>query len=123
MSGRISQLLRMVSPRTCVRARSTLTWSSLDDFTEELLSIHEAEIRKLREERRLKAPLLASIKKYFKICEEEKELAAAASDQTRLLGRGRDPGRLLREEKMRKRVQKEKPRVSFNLSNIPILLC
>ncbi|KAH6909944.1 microtubule associated protein [Coprinopsis sp. MPI-PUGE-AT-0042] len=85
------------------------------DFTEELLSIHEAEIRKLREERRLKAPLLASIKKYFKICEEEKELAAAASDQTRLLGRGRDPGRLLREEKMRKRVQKEKPRLEQDL--------
>lgn len=60
----------------------------------------------------MKAPLLAGIKRYFDICEEEKELAAAASDQTRLLGRGsRDPGRLLREEKMRKRVSKEKPRV------------
>jgi hypothetical protein len=60
----------------------------------------------------MKAPLLAAIKRYFDICEEEKELAAAASDQTRLLGRGsRDPGRLLREEKMRKRVSKEKPRV------------
>ena len=44
--------------------------------------------------------------------QEEKELAAAASDQSRLLGRGRrDPGRLLREEKMRKRVTREKPKV------------
>lgn len=84
----------------------------LDEHTEELLTIHEEEIRRLKEERRLKAPLLAGIKKYFDICEEEKELAAAANDQSRLLGRGpRDPGRLLREEKMRKRVQKEKPRV------------
>lgn len=83
-----------------------------DEHTEELLTIHEDEIKKLKEERRFKAPLLAGIKKYFEICEEEKELAAAASDQTRLLGRGRDPGRLLREEKMRKRVSKEKPRVS-----------
>jgi hypothetical protein len=69
----------------------------------------------------MKAPLLAGIKKYFDICGEEKELAAAASDQTRLLGRGRDPGRLLREEKMRKRVTKEKPRVStfsFILSQV-----
>lgn len=83
-----------------------------DEHTEELLTIHEDEIRRLKEERRNKAPLLASIKKYFEICEEERELAAAASDQTRLLGRGsRDPGRLLREEKMRKRVSKEKPRV------------
>ena len=84
----------------------------LDEFTEELLTIHEDEIKRLKEERRMKAPLLAGIKKYFDICGEEKELAAAASDQTRLLGRGRDPGRLLREEKMRKRVTKEKPRVS-----------
>ena len=90
---------------------------SADEHTEELLSIHEDEIRRLKEERRLKAPLLASIKKYFDICEEEKELAAAASDQTRLLGRGRDPGRLLREEKMRKRVSKEKPRVSSGHHN------
>lgn len=79
-----------------------------------MLTIHEDEIRRLKEERRLKAPLLASIKKYFDICEEEKELAAAAGDQSRLLGRGpRDPGRLLREEKMRKRVHKEKPRVRY----------
>lgn len=93
------------------------TWVAnftLDDHTEELLTIHEEEIQRLKEERKLKAPLLASIKKYFDICEEEKELTAASMDQTRLLGRGpRDPGRLLREEKMRKRVQREKPKVRF----------
>ncbi|PPR07863.1 hypothetical protein CVT24_005600 [Panaeolus cyanescens] len=87
-----------------------------DEFTEELLTIHEDEIKRLKEERRMKAPLLSSIKKYFDICQEEKELAAAASDQSRLTGRGpRDPGRLLREEKMRKRVQKEKPRLEQDL--------
>ncbi|KAF8737335.1 hypothetical protein AX14_013020 [Amanita brunnescens Koide BX004] len=93
-----------------------------DEHTEELLTIHEDEIRRLKEEKRVKAPLLASIKKYFEICEEEKELAAAASDQSRLLGRGaRDPGRLLREEKMRKRVSKEKPRLERDLlSSIPL---
>ncbi|KAL0958711.1 hypothetical protein HGRIS_014041 [Hohenbuehelia grisea] len=95
-----------------------------DEFTEDLLTIHEEEISRLKEEHRLKAPLLASIKKYFQICEEEKELAAAASDQSRLLGRGaggaRDPGRLLREEKMRKRVKKEKPRLEQDLlASIP----
>jgi hypothetical protein len=90
--------------------------SSLDEHTEELLVIHEDEITRLKDERKLKGPLLLSIKKYFDIAEDEKELAAAASDQSRLLGRGpRDPGRLLREEKMRKRVTKEKPRVSSTL--------
>ncbi|KAJ7604655.1 microtubule associated protein [Roridomyces roridus] len=87
-----------------------------DEHTEDLLTTHEDEIKRLKEEKRIKAPLLASIKRYFDICEEEKELAAAASDQTRLLGRGtRDPGRLLREEKMRKRVNKEKPRLEQDL--------
>ncbi|KAF5340429.1 hypothetical protein D9758_013548 [Tetrapyrgos nigripes] len=93
-----------------------------DEHTEELFGIHEDEIRKLQEEKRLKAPLLASVRKYFEICDEERELAAAASDQSRLTGRGsRDPGRLLREEKMRKRVQKEKPRLEQDLlATIPI---
>ena len=90
--------------------------SHVDEHSEDLLTTHEDEIRRLKEERRRKAPLLTSIRKYFEICDGEKELAAAAQDQSRLLGRGpRDPGRLLREEKMRKRVQREKPRVSLPL--------
>jgi Ase1/PRC1/MAP65 family protein len=94
----------------------------LDEHTEELLLLHEDEIRRLKEERRTKAHLLPSVRKYFDICGEEKELASAASDQSRLLGRGpRDPGRLLREEKMRKRVQKEKPRASAFLSTSKVL--
>ena len=89
------------------------------EHSEELLTIHEEEIQRLKEERRLKSSILASIKKYFDICEEEKELAAAAMDQTRLLGRGpRDPGRLLREEKMRKRVSREKPKVRAMLYTV-----
>jgi protein regulator of cytokinesis 1 len=83
-----------------------------DEFTEELLTRHEEEVQQLKEELKQKAGLLAGIKKYMEICGEEQELAASAQDQSRLLGRGpRDPGRLLREEKMRKRVYKEKPRV------------
>ena len=74
---------------------------------------------RLKEERKLKGSLLVSIRKYLDILEDEKELATAASDQSRLLGRGpRDPGRLLREEKMRKRVTKEKPRVGGRLCNL-----
>lgn len=76
--------------------------------------LHEDEIKSLKLDRKMKGPLLANIKKYFDIVEDQKELAAAASDQTRLLGRGpRDPGRLLREEKMRKRVTKEKPKAGL----------
>ncbi|KAF9042768.1 hypothetical protein BDZ89DRAFT_1009085 [Hymenopellis radicata] len=93
-----------------------------DTHTEELLKIHEDEIKKLKEEKRMKAPLLAAIKKYFEISEEEEALAAAASDQSRLTGRGaRDPGRLLREERMRKRVTKVKPRLEQELlASLPV---
>ncbi|KAG8221510.1 microtubule associated protein-domain-containing protein [Butyriboletus roseoflavus] len=93
-----------------------------DEHTEDLLSQHEHEIARLKAEVRLKTPMLASIKKYFDICEEQKELERVAGDQTRLLGRGggRDPGRLLREEKMRKRVGKEKPKLEQQLlSSLP----
>ncbi|EJD45473.1 hypothetical protein AURDEDRAFT_184724 [Auricularia subglabra TFB-10046 SS5] len=92
-----------------------------DEHTEELLMLHEEEIARLKDERRTKAPLLAAVRRWLAICDEERELAASASDQSRLLGRGpRDPGRLLREEKMRKRVQKEKPRLEQELrSAIP----
>jgi protein regulator of cytokinesis 1 len=48
---------------------------SADEHTEELLAIHEEEIMKLKDELRSKARLLASVKKYSEICEEEKELA------------------------------------------------
>ena len=96
----------------CDRILDLPTWMT-DEHTEDLLSQHEHEIARLKAEVRLKTPLLTMIRKYFEICEEEKELERAAGDQTRLLGRGggRDPGRLLREEKMRKRVGKEKPKV------------
>lgn len=111
-------------------AQSTDAVHSSDEYTEELLTRHEEEITRLKEERRIKAPILASISKYFEICGDEQTLAVrfsrrshfypvlihcmqlSAADQSRLLGRGpRDPGRLLREEKMRKRVKKEKPKV------------
>ncbi|KAJ7040686.1 microtubule associated protein [Mycena alexandri] len=77
-----------------------------DEHTEELLTIHEDEIRRLKEEKRMKAPLLAGYQAIFRHL---------------LLGRGaRDPGRLLREEKMRKRVSKEKPRLEQDLlTSIP----
>ncbi|KAG8904581.1 hypothetical protein FRB99_001544 [Tulasnella sp. 403] len=83
-----------------------------DEFTEELLARHEEEINRLKEEKRIKAPILAALSKYYEICDDERALAESAADLNRLLGRGpRDPGRLLREEKMRKRVKKEKPKV------------
>lgn len=83
------------------------------DFTEELLTAHEKEIQRLKTELELKALLLVKITRYYDICEDQKELVKAASDQGRLMGRATKgkPGQLLLEEKMRKRVQKDLPKV------------
>ena len=51
---------------------------AIDEHTEELLALHEKEITRLKEERRIKAPILAAVKKYYEICEEETELAVCA---------------------------------------------
>ncbi|KAH8823156.1 microtubule associated protein-domain-containing protein [Flagelloscypha sp. PMI_526] len=90
---------------------------SYSDNDEDVLSLLEERIVQLKAELKAKnaGGLLGMVKKYFTICEEESELAASAQDQGRLLGRGRDAGRLLREEKMRKRVKKEKPKIQNDL--------
>ncbi|KAF8326231.1 microtubule associated protein-domain-containing protein [Cantharellus anzutake] len=83
-----------------------------EEDPEALLNEHDLEVARLKEEKRSKAHILPFVKKYFEISNDEKILAESASDTSRLTGRGnRDPGRLLREEKMRKRVRKEKPRL------------
>ncbi|KZT54876.1 hypothetical protein CALCODRAFT_485197 [Calocera cornea HHB12733] len=88
------------------------------DHSEELLTRHEDEIERLRAERAEKAPILSHVQKYFQLCDEERELEAAAQDPTRLLGKRGDAGRLLREEKMRKRVQREKPKLEKELLDV-----
>lgn len=45
-----------------------------DEHTEDLLTIHEEEIAKLKEERKTKASIIVAIRKYFQILEEQKEL-------------------------------------------------
>jgi protein regulator of cytokinesis 1 len=87
----------------------------LDEPSEDLLTRHEDEAARLRAELASKHALLAKAQKWETIVGEQRALAAAAADQTRLTGRGvrGDPGRLLREEKMRKRVEREKPKVCF----------
>lgn len=46
-----------------------------DEHTEELLTLHEEELDRLRQEQKNKSRLLVAIRKYLEICEEEKELA------------------------------------------------
>ncbi|CAE6472496.1 unnamed protein product [Rhizoctonia solani] len=103
----------MMSPEE--RAEFACFWD--DEPSEDLLTRHEDEAARLRAELASKHAILAKAQKWEAIVGEQRALAAAASDLTRLTGRGvrGDPGRLLREEKMRKRVEREKPKLEVEL--------
>lgn len=88
--------------------------------TDEILASHEQMIDLLTEQVRLKAPVLKVIGRYKELLDEARQLDESASDGSRLLGRSNrgDPGRLLREEKMRKRVKIQKPKIEAELLKV-----
>lgn len=96
----------------------TPAWA--DIFTDASLEAHESEIARLEillEERK---PILSLIDAFTSLLNEEQQLQASTQDASRLLTRGtgkRDPTRLLREEKMRKRIAKRKPIVLGELKD------
>ena len=87
---------------------------------DELLAEHESMYAKLAEMLEQRAPILSLIGRYHTICHEARALEESAQDGSRLLGRGNrgDPGRLLREEKMRKRVKVQKPKLEQELLKV-----
>lgn len=94
-----------------------------DVYSDALLSAHEAEIERLTTLKEQRAPTLAAVEKYKSLIADREALAASASDASRLLlkpqkGEKRDPGKLLREEKMRKRIAKELPKVTAELRKV-----
>ena len=94
-----------------------------DVFSDALLSAHESEIERLEALKEQRAPVLEMVDKHRSLINDRESLAASANDASRLMGRGakgekRDPTRLLREEKMRKRIAKELPKVETELRKI-----
>lgn len=91
-----------------------------DVYSDALLEAHEREIARLEVLREQRAPTLALVEKHKTLVHDRDELAASSQDASRLMMRGqkgerRDPGKLLREEKMRKRIAKELPKVAAEL--------
>ncbi|KAL1919901.1 uncharacterized protein VTP21DRAFT_1833 [Calcarisporiella thermophila] len=82
-------------------------------FNEESLAAHEREIERLHRMVEELKPLLTRVEKHRKLLGESHEFELASQDQSRLFQKGqrRDPGRLLREEKFRKRMAKELPKI------------
>ncbi|KAF8421076.1 microtubule associated protein [Tirmania nivea] len=89
----------------------------VDEFTEALLSVHEAEIAHLEQLLEERGPILSLIDKHKSLLEDREQLAISSTDASRLTQRGgqRDPTRLLREEKMRKRIAKDLPKIEAEL--------
>ncbi|EPE10975.1 microtubule associated protein [Ophiostoma piceae UAMH 11346] len=91
-----------------------------DVYSDALLEAHEREIARLEALKEQRAPTLAMVDRHQSLIRERDDLAASSQDASRLMMRGqkgerRDPGKLLREEKMRKRIAKELPKVTADL--------
>jgi len=90
----------------------------VDVYSDALLAAHEAEIARLEALKEQRDPILAMVDKYRSLVQDRDDLAASSQDASRLMakkGEKRDPTRLLREEKMRKRITKELPKVEAEL--------
>lgn len=80
-----------------------------DEYTEDLLSAHEAEAGRLRAEVESVGVHLARVKEWIQLKSEEEQLEISSADPNRFKKRGTA---MLQEERMRKRVEKRKPKVS-----------
>ncbi|TGZ80605.1 hypothetical protein EX30DRAFT_372226 [Ascodesmis nigricans] len=99
--------------------RAEFTPMNSNVYTDALLQTHEMQIAALQDTLRERAPILELINKHKDLMKDKEELAISSQDSSRLLGRGRhDPTRLLREEKMRKRIAKELPKVELDLKKM-----
>lgn len=91
-----------------------------DVYSDALLSAHEGEIARLETLKEQRLPTLQLIDKHKSLIKDREDLAASSQDASRLLAKGtkgekRDPTRLLREEKMRKRIAKDLPKVEVEV--------
>ncbi|KAI1321178.1 hypothetical protein EDD11_007744 [Mortierella claussenii] len=86
-----------------------------DSFTDENLAAHEIEVARLKQEVEENAHILSAIEQYRKMLDDIREFEISSMDAQRLFHR--DPGRLLREEKFRKRMAREFPKVETELED------
>ncbi|GAA5944347.1 Ase1p [Sporobolomyces koalae] len=85
-----------------------------DNVSEELLIRHEREREKVQLEVEDAKLVLERLARYFEVVQKAKDLEAAAADPSRLTARGSST-KLLLEERDRKRVAKEKPKLEADL--------
>ncbi|KAI9288633.1 microtubule associated protein-domain-containing protein [Umbelopsis sp. AD052] len=87
-----------------------------ESIADEILESHEKEITRTHILIEDQKHILERVEKHMRLVEEIKQFEASMSDPNRLFGKGqRDPGRLLREEKFRRRMARELPKVKREL--------
>ncbi|KAG0370829.1 microtubule associated protein-domain-containing protein [Gamsiella multidivaricata] len=86
-----------------------------EDFTDENLALHEAEVARLKQEVQDNEHILHAIEQYRAMLDDIRNFEISSMDAQRLFHR--DPGRLLREEKFRNRIAREFPKVESELEN------
>lgn len=95
---------------------------SSEAMSDALLAAHEIEIQRLQDLLEERGPIISLIDKHRSLVDDRESLALSANDSSRLISRGgtgnRDPTRLLREEKTRKRIAKELPKIEQELKRI-----
>ncbi|KAG0051541.1 hypothetical protein BGZ83_003582 [Gryganskiella cystojenkinii] len=85
-------------------------------FTDENLAAHEAEVKRLKEELTEHEHVLTAVEKYQVLLDDIRDFEQTSMDKERLFHR--DPGRLLREEKFRKRIAREFPKAETELLEV-----
>ncbi|KAF9410563.1 hypothetical protein BGZ94_001604 [Podila epigama] len=93
--------------------RQKFNWIFNDEFTFENLTAHEQEVARLEQEIQENAPLLDIIGRYRKLLDDIREFELSTQDANRFFDR--DPGRLLREERERKRHTRQLPKIQHEL--------
>src|SRR5271154_2003772 len=83
-----------------------------DIFTDASLAAHEYEVKRLEALAESRQTALSLVKKHMDLIAEKQHLDEASKDPSRLTQRGAQAaGRLLQEEKIRKKLSKELPKV------------
>lgn len=88
-----------------------------EDSSEALLEVHEKEIAAREAELTENESILDLIKQHKQLVQDAKDLEESSRDPARLMGKSQrgDPGRLLREEQMRKQIARKMPRLLVSL--------
>ncbi|CAO3632622.1 unnamed protein product [Cunninghamella echinulata] len=91
--------------------RNSFTAFESDDYNDIILEKHENEIERLKHLVEDRKYILDKVERHMKLLQEIQDFESSTNDPKRLFSKGqRDPGRLLREEKFRKRIARELPK-------------